>query len=96
MDSAARSRPQLNGCPPGHGGRRSIPGAAVRDMLLTRRQQWELALVVALAVLVAAAAVAAGRFSLVSGKRADVLYDQTYDQMQGRVTLEHRIEGDWQ
>ena len=65
-------------------------------MLLTRRQQWELVLVATLAVLVAAAAVAAGRFSLVSGKRADVLYDQTYDKMQGRVTLDHRIEGDWQ
>lgn len=63
--------------------------------MLSRRQRRELALVVVLATLVAAAAVAAGRFDLVSGKRADAQYDKTYHATQTRVSVEDRIEGDW-
>ena len=64
-------------------------------MSLSRRQQGELTLVVVLAMLVAAAAVAAGRFDLVSAKRSDVRYDKVYTQTQARVTPDERIDGDW-
>ncbi|MEW6542993.1 MAG: glycosyltransferase family 39 protein [Nitrospirota bacterium] len=64
-------------------------------MGLSSQQRWELALVVALSTLVAAAAVVGGRFDLVSGLRADVKYDKTYGQGQVLAGQSEAIQGEW-
>lgn len=64
-------------------------------MPLTGRQRWELVLVGLLAAVVMAAALAAGRFDLVSGNRAGTMYDKRYKEAQVRVSADERLDGDW-
>lgn len=65
-------------------------------MELTTKQSCELAIVIALASVVTAAAVMAGRFDLISGNRAGELYDKSYAQVQSRISSQDTIEGDWE
>ena len=62
---------------------------------MSRTQRWELTLLAGIAALVAALAVLAGRFDLVSAKRSDLLYDKTYSRAQPWGPLD-RLEGAWQ
>jgi hypothetical protein len=64
-------------------------------MTLTRAQWRDLILVAGLAGLVAAAALGAGRFDLVSGNRAGIVYDRTYTPQEPLRASVERIEGDW-
>ncbi len=64
-------------------------------MDLTKRQQWELPLVLALSALVAGIAVSAGRFDLPSGTQTTVLYERGYAQPNDGLGSEDRLEGDW-
>ncbi len=64
-------------------------------MELSYKQRWELGLLVVLSVVVAAAAVTAGRFDLVSANRAGVMYDKSYSQAAFPGGANEWIEGDW-
>ncbi len=65
-------------------------------MELSYKQRWELGLLVVLSVVVAAAAVTAGRFDLVSANRAGVMYDTSYSQAAFPRGANEWIEGDWE
>ncbi len=64
-------------------------------MELSYKQRWELGLLVVLSAVVAAAAVTAGRFDLVSANRAGVMYDKSYSQAAFPRGANEWIEGDW-
>lgn len=66
-----------------------------RGVSVSRTQRWELTLLAGIATLVAAFAVLAGRFDLVSAKRSDLLYDKTYSRAQPWGPLD-RLEGTWE
>lgn len=62
----------------------------------TRREQtWPLAVILTLSIVVAVAAVAAGRFDSVTGTRPVVVHDQRYERMAAHSTETVRLEGDW-
>jgi hypothetical protein len=62
---------------------------------LSSRQRFELGFVLVMSVLVILAALAAGRFDLVSGNRAVALYDKGFTPVQARFNTEDRFEGEW-
>ena len=64
-------------------------------MTAPSKPQWELWLVVGLALAVAAAAVVGGRFDSVTGTRPVVVYDHHYEHVAVRNTATVRLEGDW-
>jgi len=68
----------------------------VLTMEFNNRQKYELALLVLLSLVVTLAALAAGRFDLVSGPRAQVLYDNRNTHIQAVERENTWIEGDWQ
>lgn len=64
-------------------------------MAAPSKQQWELGLVVGLSLVVAAAAVLAGRFDAVTGARPVVVIDQPLDRTTARTAPDLQLTGPW-